>query len=29
VAANALDIRSAVAIELESEWIGEVSDRSI
>ncbi len=29
VAANALDIRSAVEIELESEWIGEVSDRSI
>ncbi|WP_112610604.1 glycoside hydrolase family 3 C-terminal domain-containing protein (plasmid) [Rhizobium sp. WW22] len=29
VAANALDIRSAVAIELATEWIGEVSDRSI
>ncbi|MGY5777263.1 glycoside hydrolase family 3 C-terminal domain-containing protein [Rhizobium sp. LEGMi135b] len=28
-AANALDIRSAVAIELATEWIGEVSDRSI
>lgn len=29
VGANALDIRSTVAIELASEWIGEVSDRSI
>ncbi len=29
VAADALDIRSAVAIELAREWIGEVSDRSI
>ncbi|MDK4704532.1 glycoside hydrolase family 3 protein [Rhizobium sp. CNPSo 4062] len=29
VAANALDIRSAVTVELASEWIGEVSDRSI
>ena len=29
VAANALDIRSAVTIELATEWIGEVSDRSI
>ncbi|MGY5803929.1 glycoside hydrolase family 3 C-terminal domain-containing protein [Rhizobium sp. LEGMi12c] len=28
-AANALDIRSAVTIELATEWIGEVSDRSI